>query len=173
MYESPYDRILAANLREFEINIKATVARLFVRWREAIRAGEEVEIPAIGGALPPLEYRTAEYFDELQATVVRALIARKWFESEAGLWAQPLPLTTDDITALLNIREVRQHGRSSLRSNYGQHLRTLRWHIEHATPFEMFCAEKYNTGSEPTYGVRKKRGRPKGSRKYGAGLLLL
>jgi hypothetical protein len=161
MYQSAYDRILAANLRDFESNIKQTVERRFPRILEAFQAGE-VEIPIIGGTLPPEECRTSEYFTELQARIVRALCAKKWCESECPSWLNPLPLKEEDCIALLSIPDDDQRwGRNWLRSEYGRHLRGYEWHYQRALPFEKFCAQKYNTGSEPTYGVRKKRGRPR------------
>jgi hypothetical protein len=161
MYQSAYDRILAANLRDFESNIKETVGRQFSRMLEAFQAGEETKIPIIGGQLPPPEYRTPEFYDELQATLVRALCTQKWCESECPSWLNPLPLKEEDCIALLNIPDDEQRwGRNWLRSEYARHLRSLGWHLEWAIPFEKFCAQKYNTGSAPTFGVRK-RGRPK------------
>jgi hypothetical protein len=160
MYQSAYDRILAANLRDFESNIKQTVGRQFSRMLEAFQAGEETKIPIIGGELPPPEYRTPEYFDELQATIVRALCTQKWSEYETPSWVNPLPLKEEDCIALLNIPEAQRWDRHWLRSEYGRHLRSLSWHYQRAIPFEKFCAQKYNTGDTPTYGVRK-RGRPK------------
>jgi hypothetical protein len=157
MYQSTYDRMLASNLRDFESNIEQTVERLFVRWHEAIEAGDETEIPVIGGELPP---PAAEYYDELQAKIVRALCAQKWSEFETPHWINPLPLKEEDCIALLNIPEAQRWDRHWLRSQYGRHLRSLGWHYERAVPFEKFCAQQYNTSDTPTYGVRK-RGRPK------------
>jgi hypothetical protein len=161
MYQSAYDRMLASNLREFEPNIKQTVERNFPRMLEAFQAGE-VEIPIIGGELPPPEYRTSEYFTELQAKIVRASCAKKWCESECPSWLNPVPLREEDCIGLLNIPDDDQRwGRNWLRSEYGRHLRNLSWHYERAVPFEKFCAQKYNSSDTPTSGVRKKRGRPR------------
>src|SRR5262249_6396034 len=101
-YKSDYERLLETVLREYKREITQTVGRKLAHIFEAILAGEGVEIPVIGGELPPEEYRTPEYYDELQATVVRALCARKWHEYEAAVWAQPLPLTEDECLARYN-----------------------------------------------------------------------
>jgi hypothetical protein len=157
-YKSDYDRLLATVMREFEREVEQMVAGKYAQVFAALRAGEEVEIPVIGGALPPPEYRTPEYYDELQAEIIQALRSQKWFTFEAPAWAQPLPLRREDCEALGDTPD--RWGRDWLRGEYGQHLRSLSWHYERAIPFEKFCAQKYNTGSKPTYGVRK-RGRPR------------
>jgi len=150
--------MLATCLTEFQREVEQTVERKFAHVFASLRAGEDVEIPILGG-LP--QYRDAEYRDGLQGDVVRALCARKWAESEAPAWMQPLLLREDDCIALLNAPETGRWDRSWLRVEYSRHLRGLDWHYERAIPFEKFCAQKYNTGSEPTSGVRKKRGRPR------------
>jgi hypothetical protein len=142
MYQSAYDRILAANLRDYEREIARTVERKFTRMLEAIQAGEEVEIPVIDEELAPPEYRTPEYYDELQATAVRACVCRKWFEYESPRWAWPLPLTREDCLARCNTPEARPHSRAHLVGQYGLLLREFRWHYERAKPFEVFCADR-------------------------------
>jgi|SRR5262245_26256134 len=139
-----YQRLLESCLREFEREVEQTVAREFVRMHEALRAGEECEIPVIGGEWPPESYRTAEYFSELQQRVVRALIARKWAEFELPRWALPLPLREEECIELINSPEswTQRWGRSWLRVEYSRHLRSLGWHLENVRPFEKFCAEK-------------------------------
>jgi hypothetical protein len=137
-----YNRMLATNLRAFELEITQTVGRKFARMLEMMQAGEEVDIPAIGGKFPPPEYRTPKYFDELQAEIIRACVARKWFTFEAPPWAQPLPLTQEDCEALFNIKEAENHGREYLVGEYGICLRSLGWHYERASKFEVYCANK-------------------------------
>src|SRR5262245_30258872 len=135
-YVSNYDRLLRTCMQEFERIVAQTVARKFEHVLKALQAGEEVgEIPVIGDKFPPPEYRTAEYFTGLQAKVVRALCARKWFEFEGPRWAQPLPLKEDDCIALLNTPEPRW-GRHWLVCEYGRHLRGYDWHYQRAIPFE-------------------------------------
>jgi hypothetical protein len=81
-----YDRLLETAMREFARGAESQVERAFER---ALQLGEE--IPWIGDAFPPPQYR-----DDLKQVVIRALCARKWFEFEAPRWAQPLPLKLDD-----------------------------------------------------------------------------
>jgi hypothetical protein len=152
-YKSDYDRLLETVMREFEREVEQVVERKFAHVFAALQAGEEVEIPVIR--------RPEEYWerDDLQARVVRALCCRKWFEFEGPRWAQPLPLKEDDCIALFNLPEPRW-GRHWLVGEYGRHLRRLGWHYQRAIPFEKFCAQKYNCGPAPTFGVRK-RGRPR------------
>src|SRR6516164_1917658 len=90
-YKSDYDRILATAMGEFERVVESQVEREFARAFKALQAGEACEIPIIGDPFPPPQYR-----DGLKERAAWALRARKWFEFEAPLWAQPLPLKRDD-----------------------------------------------------------------------------
>jgi hypothetical protein len=158
-FTSTYERMLASNLREYEPNIRQTVGRLFARWHEALQAGDEPEIPVIGGTLPPTEYRTPEYFDELQAKAVRALCARKRHEFEAGAWAQPLPISEADCIARY---QVEQRGRQYLVGQYGLLLRQYAWHCERAPLFEVFIADSLRPpGFWESPSSKRKRGRPR------------
>ena len=157
--------------RNLLLTLDQMVAGKYAQVFAALRAGEEVEIPVIGGALPPPEYRTAEYFDELQATGVRALCTRKWHEFEAPRWAQPLPLTEDDCIALYNLPEP-PWGRNWLVAEYGRHLRALggtmsgRFHSRNSAPRNTIpaasqptvCASgggQGNLGSQPSTDLRR------------------
>jgi hypothetical protein len=64
---------------------------------------------------------------------MRALCAQKWFEYEAPLWAQPLPLRLEDCQALFNQpnRRLFPVGR------YGIMLRGMDWDYRRAPPFEV------------------------------------
>jgi hypothetical protein len=135
---SSYDRMLKSNLSAFEREVTKTVARKFEQVLRALQAGEDVRIPVIDDEFPPKEYRTPEYFNELQAKLVRALVCRKWFEFEGPRWAQPLPLTEEDCYA----RAKPYHDRGSLICEYGRHLRDCSWDLERAQRFEVFCADR-------------------------------
>src|SRR5262245_58779710 len=83
---------------EFEAEAKRLVEREFKRALRALQAGEECEIPIIGGVWPPEQYR-----GDLQQRAIRALCAQKWCEDEIPRsWRLTLPLKMDDCTALFN-----------------------------------------------------------------------
>jgi hypothetical protein len=128
-----YDRLLETAMREFERKVVSLVEREFERVCEAMQRGEECEIPVIGGEFLPPDYRAG-----LQERVMRALCARRWFEFEAPLWAQPLPLRNEDCIACFNPPHP-TYGRRWLVGEYGVCLRSMDWHYERATPFEKFC----------------------------------
>jgi hypothetical protein len=126
-----YDRLLQTCLREFEREVVRQVEAEFARVL-AKGAQPDEEIPFIGDPFPSPQYR-----DGLQARVVRALLARKWFEFEAPLWAQPLPLTEDDCMRLIN----QPNRRLWPICEYGRTLRGMGWDLRYAPPFEQFLAE--------------------------------
>jgi hypothetical protein len=117
---------------EFERVVESQVEREFARAFKALQAGEACEIPIIGDPFPPPQYR-----DGLKERAAWALRARKWFEFEAPLWAQPLPLKRDDCHALFNQpnRRLRPVGQ------YGIALRSMGWEYKRAIPFERYCAQ--------------------------------
>jgi hypothetical protein len=126
---SDYDRLLKTAMREFkrEVEVEQQVERAFER---ALQLGEE--IPWIGDAFPPPEYRGG-----LKERVIRALCARRWFEFEAPKWAQPLPLKLNDCHRLFN----QPNRRLVPVGKYGIRLRGMGWDLQRAPPFEVFCAE--------------------------------
>src|SRR5262245_19303128 len=129
-------------LREFKSEVEQTVERNFARVLEALQAGEDVKIPVIDDEFLPPERRTQEYFSKLEQLVVRALVAKKWFEFEAPRWAQPLPLSEDDCIALINQPNRRLYAVA----RYGRYLRALRWHLERVEPFEIFSSHELAAG---------------------------
>jgi hypothetical protein len=139
---SSYDRMLKTNLAEFEREVVKTVARKFERVLEVLRTGEDVKVPVIDDEFPPERYRTPEYFTELQAKVVRALVCRKWFQYEAPAWAWPLPITAEDCYARCNTPGEPPYGRNFLVGKYGLELRSAEWDLERAPRFEVFCANQ-------------------------------
>jgi hypothetical protein len=139
---SAYDRMLKTNLAEFERNIKQTVARKFEQVFRALQAGEDVRIPIIDDEFPPEKYRTAKYYEELQAKLVRALVCRKWFQYEAPAWAWPLPITAEDCYTRCNAPGEPPYGRNFLVGKYGLELRSAEWDLDRVRKFEIFCADQ-------------------------------
>ena len=127
------DRLQEASAQELERALERRVERLF---EVALQSGAR-ETPIIGGAFDP--NAPVEEHAELMHDVVRALLARKWAESELPKWMLPLPLTFDD--CVLDGRDV-YNRRVMLRATYGMHLRGAFWHLQYAQPFELFCAER-------------------------------
>jgi hypothetical protein len=128
---SDYDRLLETAMREFERKVVSLVEQKFELVAKRMQSGEECEIPIIGGKFPPPEYR----IDQKQR-VMRALRAQKWFEYEAPLWAQPLPLRLEDCFALFN----QPNRRLCPVGKYGILLREMDWNYRLAKPFEVFTA---------------------------------
>jgi hypothetical protein len=132
-----YERLLQSALREFETTVEAIVEREFAAAFDRMRQGERCEVPIIGGAWPPPEYREGR-----QARAMRALRARKWFEYETPLWAQPLPLSQDECVALFN----QPNQRLGPVANYGTMLRSCGWDLSCVMPFEVFMACELSPG---------------------------
>jgi hypothetical protein len=128
---SDYDRLLETAMREFERQVVSLVEREFEHIAERMETGV-CQIPVIGGEFPPPDRR-----DGLQARVRRALCARRWFEFEAAPWAQPLPVSASEISALFN----RPNRRLYPVADYGLMLREMSWRYQHAMPFEEFTAQ--------------------------------
>jgi hypothetical protein len=129
------DRLKEASAQELERALERWVKREF----EAALQGGAREVPIIGGELAPPE-EPAERAEQMR-WVVRAILARKWAESELPPWMLPLPLSADACYDLFN--GVNQgNRRCRLRGEYGLYLRGMGWEIEHADPFEVFCAHK-------------------------------
>jgi hypothetical protein len=125
-----YEHLLQSALREFEAKVGNLVEAEFERAHAAMREGGSCEVPIIGG-----DWAQGDE-DELQQHAMQALKCRKWFEFEAPLWCQPLPLTENACVALFNQpnRRLNPIGR------YGRMLRGLRWRYETAMRFELFMA---------------------------------
>jgi hypothetical protein len=132
-----YDRMVQTALREFERKIRSEVDRKFAEVLMAMQAGIVCKVPIIGGEWPPEDY--PEVRAELKPRAIRALCCRKWFEFEAPMWAQPLPLTDDDCVALFNQPNERLH----VVGEYGILLRSSGWHRENVRPFEKYCGAYY------------------------------
>jgi hypothetical protein len=145
-----YERLLESALREFETTVEAIVEREFAAAAEAMRHGKAGEIPIIGGAWPPPQYRGV-----LKQRAMRALKARKWFEFEAPLWCQPLPLSQDECVALLN----QPNRRLFPVANYGTMLRSHGWDLTYVLPFEVFVADELNPPAVDDFSTRQHRRR--------------
>jgi hypothetical protein len=116
--------------KEYERVIRRLVEQKF----DAIRGRTDVELPWIADPYYP------EQHDILQRRVLQALRCRRWFESEAPPWAQPLPLSFDDCVARFHIPH-RGSQRGWLTGEYGKLMRGMNWNYERAPPFEMHCAQ--------------------------------
>jgi hypothetical protein len=125
------DRVQKAAADAFERAIKRTVERVFAIAKERGVCETPVTGDEWGSDLSP------ERYAELMARAVKAVLARKWFEDEAPKWACPLPVSRDEITALLNGVHQGKH-RPRMRSQYGEYLRARGWRLEHVTPFELY-----------------------------------
>ena len=127
---SDYQRLLEASLRELERVVVHQVESEF----EALPDNDS-ELPWIGGE--PFCYceRATQ-----KNVVIAALLARKWFESEAPRWAQPLPLKFEDCIALFN-GPHRGNFRSRMVGEYGIVLRSMRWNLQRIPKFEVFCSQ--------------------------------
>jgi hypothetical protein len=130
-----YDRLLKTCLAEFEALIASKVEAEFAARRKL--SAETCEVPFIGGTYSP--HAPAEQHAGLIRLVVRALCARKWFELEAGQWAQPLPLSEDEAEARLNTFGE-HHRRCEMVAHYAAHLRGISWDYQRAVSFEQFAA---------------------------------
>jgi hypothetical protein len=129
-YMSNYDRMLKACMAEYEAVIKERVEREFGPIFDREQPGDE--IPIIGGEFPPLEYRD----EDLKQKAIRALCAVRWFELEAPLWAQPLPLRQEEFEAVNRLPDQRRRPVAF----YGRILRGQGWNLKYAQPFEKFLA---------------------------------
>ena len=136
---------------EFERGVERLVEQCRFAYEREVREAFEANrarpcalcdvMPIIGG-MRGFQYNphaSRQSHRDLEALVVQALLARKWFEYEAPLWAQPLPLTEEDCAACFNRGGDR---RSSLVGNYARRLREMWWDYRLATPFEVFCAHR-------------------------------
>jgi hypothetical protein len=117
-----YDRVLETVLREYQREIATPVEREFARLREL--PDGVGKLPWIGG-----EYYREQHAEQMQR-VTAALGAKCWFEYEASLWAQPLPLKLEDCHKLFNQpnRRLWPVGR------YGIELRGMGWDYRRAPP---------------------------------------
>jgi hypothetical protein len=123
-----YDELLKISMAEFERSIEHQVARVFDALPNDTR-----ETPWTGEEFFPCQRA------DLKRRAIRALCAQKWFTHEAPAWAQPLPLRFEDCIALFN--GVNQgNRRPRLVGEYGIALRAMGWNLQHAVPFEVFCA---------------------------------
>jgi hypothetical protein len=133
---SNYERLLETAMREVERSVVRQVEREFEARRKL--PDDICEVPFIDGKYnphaPPGEHAA------LKQRVIAALRCRKWFELEAPLWAQPLPLKLDDCHALLN-GPNRNDQRLTLVSRYGQELMGMAWDYQRAPRFEVYCAQ--------------------------------
>jgi hypothetical protein len=131
MIDTEYARILKSAMAEFEDQV--------VRQVEAAFEGlplDARELPWIGGD----RYAYCDRATQKQAAV-RALVARQWFEFESPRWAWPLPLSVEDCVARFN-GVNRGSRRGYLVGQYGISLRGMGWQLQHAVPFEIFCAHE-------------------------------
>jgi hypothetical protein len=119
-------------LREAEAEIVQLVEREFATLPAAASLDTQI-LPWIG----PWPYTSTRA--EHKALVVRALLAKCWFEFEAPRWAQPLPLTEKACVALLNGPDGDHHRRTVV-VDYARQLRGLHWKYWNESPFEVFCA---------------------------------
>jgi hypothetical protein len=119
-------------MQEFEAVVEQQVELEFERAYAAMKRGEKVEIPIIGEAFPPPEYRR----NDLKARVRQALCCLEWFRLTGPEWAQPLPITREDCIWCYNQPNKRLYpvGR------YGIVLRDHGWDYMRAPPFEQFIA---------------------------------
>jgi hypothetical protein len=138
-YKSDYDRLLATALREYERKVRSLMLPKLVAVLAAAQPGDEV--PFIGDKIQSPKYDDyQEYRDGLPERVIRAVIAQKWFEFEAPLWAQPLLLKREECTAVFSSFDEPPLGRRNLVARYSLDLRSSGWDIKWAQPFEQFCA---------------------------------
>jgi hypothetical protein len=150
---SDYDRVLQNALREFEALIAGKVEAEFEARRKL--PAQTCEVPWIGGTYSP--HAPAEQHAGLIQLVLRALCARRWFELEAGQWAQPLPLSEDECSARLHAFD--EPPRYRLVAHYGVHLRGIRWDFARAVPFEQFMAPWFVPPEESPMVAHPRRGR--------------
>jgi hypothetical protein len=163
MYQSDYDRRLAAVMAAYERKVHDLVEPKLRARFETIQPGDE--IPIIGDTFPDYELllkepyhqdvqmlidagklappklpSKAEYCERLLGSIMRAICAREWFRYEAPRWAGKLPLTEDDIIACFNPPYDRDR-RRGLVGQYGRVLRGAAWHLENVPRFEVHCAD--------------------------------
>jgi hypothetical protein len=124
--------------REFIRGIERLVARKF---EEALRTlpDEMVEAPFTGDRFDPHD---PEQFDFHKKRAVRALLFQHWFEGEGPKWMQPLPVKLADCSVSAGIRRGLNDRRAQLMSGCAWDVRSKGYHIDRATPFEVFCAQQ-------------------------------
>jgi hypothetical protein len=122
-------RLMDIAEKEYERVIQRLVEQKF----EAIRGRTDGELPWIGDPYYPEQHAI------LQRRVLQALRCRRWFEFEAPLWAQPLPLSAEDCYG--RWQGSGRNSRHYLVGKYGLLLRGANWEWKHAPPFEMHCAQ--------------------------------
>lgn len=116
------DRLTTISEREFELAIEQAVECEF----EARLASGVTKLPWIDGALDP------EQQAEQKQRVIRALLARRWFErEEAPPWAVPLPLNEQERGQLY----MTGSPQLAVLASYAGMLWGMHWHFERAPSF--------------------------------------
>src|SRR5262249_12585287 len=90
-------KLLEAAEREFAALVEQQFEALL------LLPDDEVEPPLIGYSFDP---RDPEQVASCKQLILQALAARAWWREEAPPWAQPLPLTRKECSALFNLRDA-------------------------------------------------------------------
>ena len=131
--DANFDRILRLSMKEAAAGIEALVQSAF----EGLPLDAD-ELPVIGSLWPFVDCTRVEQ----KKLAVAALLAAKWFETEAPPWACPLLLTSEACIAVQQGCHWRDNHRALLRGRYGMHARSVEWDPARMKPFEIFCANE-------------------------------
>ena len=130
------DRVLEISAAEFECGAKRLVAKLFEANRISPNPSREIPVISWMRGFDYDPHGSRQDHARLEELVVKAVLARKWFEGEAPRWMQPLPLSEDERVALNGGADRRL----AVVANYGMTLQSLGWNIERAPSFMDYYA---------------------------------
>jgi hypothetical protein len=125
-----YEQLLEASLREFRHEVEHQVECEL----EARRANGVTKLPWIDGSFDPLA--PPEQHAEQKQRIIRALLARKRFESEAK-YLQPLPLCEQERILFNNSGDRRLQ----VVAAYSMRLQGSGWHYQWAGTFFDFIQQ--------------------------------